>query len=148
MLDVTSFHETKPVETCRYCGGSSIKRKGRRKNKYGDVPLYYCHRCQRKFSPLVTKNKTFPLRVILDALTLHNRLYSLEDAAQAVTRKYGLSVSRQNIANWRAGFAPYLPVTRLRPAFAASHDKYSLVTEAQLLHGQVYTFKYHHAKAD
>lgn len=143
-----SFHTTRQIETCPYCRGNEISRKGLRKNKYGDVQLFFCRRCNKKFTPLLTKNKTFPLRIIIDSLSLYNRLYSLDDAARAVTEKYGLPVSRQNISNWLADFRVYLPIARLRPALARRHDTYDLITEAQLLHGQVYAFKYHHAKTD
>ncbi len=136
MREEFSIHTTKPVESCPYCHGTKIIRKGLRKNKYGDVQRFYCRRCKRKFTPLVTKNKTFPLRVILEAITLYNRLYSLEESAAAVTEKFGLPVSRQNISNWLADFVSYLTIKRLRPAIARRHDKYSLITEAQLLHGQ------------
>jgi transposase-like protein len=129
MHEKTLRHRTKPVEACPYCRGNEITRKGLRKNKYGDVQLFYCRRCKKKFTPLVTKNKTFPLRIILDSMTLYNRLYSLEDAAARVTEKYGLPVSRQNISNWLEGFAPYLSIARLRPALARRHDKYSLITD-------------------
>ena len=140
------MHTTKPIENCPYCGGTDIIRKGVRKNKFGAVQLFSCRHCRRKFTPLVTKNRTFPLRVILDALTLYNRLYTLEEAAAAVSEKYGLAVSRQNVGNWLADFAPYLPVARLRPALARRYDRYGLIAQAQLLHGQVYGFKFHRAK--
>jgi transposase-like protein len=101
--NAASLHTARPTDTCPYCGGKRIIRKGVRRNKYGDVQLFYCHHCQKKFTPLVTKHKSFPLRVILDALSLYNRLHTLEEAAAAVTEKYGISVSRQmSETGWRA----------------------------------------------
>jgi transposase-like protein len=143
-----SLHTAKPTEACPYCGGKRIIRKGVRKNKYGDVQLYYCHFCKKKFTPLVTKHKSFPLRVILDALTFYNRLYTLEEAAAAVTEKYGLGVSRQNVRNWLEGFADYLPFLRLRSEVAQRFEKRPLLLETRLYHGLVYDFKYHRAKTD
>lgn len=141
-----SLHETKPVQFCPWCAGTEIRRKGKRRNKYGDVQLYACGHCGRKFTPLLTRNKTYPLRVILDALTAYNRLYTLEGAARVVGRKYGLAISRQTLRNWLDDFAAYVPFTKLRAAAARTHERRTLIAEAQLLHGQVYAFKFHRAK--
>jgi transposase-like protein len=144
----SSLHTARPTEACPYCGGQRIIRKGVRRNKYGDVQLFYCHYCQKKFTPLVTKHKSFPLRVILDALTLYNRLYTLEAAAAAVTEKYGIDVSRQNVRNWLDAFESYLPFLRLRPEVARRYEQRKLLLETRLYHGLVYDFKYHRAKTD
>jgi hypothetical protein len=119
-----------------------------RRNKYGDVQRYYCHDCKKKFTPLVTKHKSFPLRVIVDALTLYNRLYTLEEAAAAVTEKYGLGVSRQTVRNWADGFAGYRPFLRLRPAVAQRFERNKLLLETRLFHGLTYGFTSHRAKTD
>jgi transposase-like protein len=39
--------------------GRRIIRKGVRRNKYGDVQLFYCRHCKKKFTPLVNKHKSF-----------------------------------------------------------------------------------------
>lgn len=142
----TSLHTTRPVQSCPWCAGTEIRPKGKRRNKYGDVQLYLCRHCDRKFTPLLTRNKTYPLRVVIDALTAYNRLYTLEGAARVIARKYGLAISRQTLRNWLDDFATYVPFTTLRAAAARSHDRRDMIAEAQLLHGQVYAFKYHRAK--
>lgn len=143
-----SLHETKPVTACPYCRSTKVIRKGVRPNKYGDVQLYFCKHCCRKFSPLVSKHKSFPLRIILESLTLYNRLYTLEEISTKLTRKYGIAVSRQNVRNWLTSFRDYLPFLRLRGSILAEADRRKLITETQLLHGQVYSFKLHNAKLD
>jgi transposase-like protein len=144
----SSLHTARPTDACPYCGGKRTIRKGVRRNKYGDVQLYYCHYCKKKFTPLVNKHRSFPLRVILDALTLYNRLYTMEEAAAAVTEKYGLGVSRQTVRNWVDGFEGYLPFLRLHPAVARRFERNKLLLETRLFHGLVYGFKYHCAKTD
>jgi transposase-like protein len=148
LMSGPSLHETRPVTSCPYCGGSRIKRKGVRENKYGNVQLYYCHPCNRKFTPLVSKHKSFPLRIIMDALILYNSLHGLEEAAATVSRKYGITISRQNVKNWVTGFKEYLPILRMRPAIEKRYRPRDLLVETQLFHGQVYAFKYHRAKTD
>lgn len=143
---VTGLHEARPVTACRYCEGTKVIRKGRRRNKFGDIQLYYCHHCKRKFSPLLTRHRTFPVRIVLDALTLHSRLYSLQDAAETVSERYGLRVSRQNVAGWRADFAGYLTFSHWRRLAEGRFTRHTLVAETRLLHGLVYVYKYHRAK--
>jgi transposase-like protein len=68
-----SLHQTKPTLACPYCRDRHIIKKGVRKNKYSTVQLFACRRCKKKFTPLVTKHKSFPLRAIIEALTQYNR---------------------------------------------------------------------------
>jgi transposase-like protein len=133
---------------CPYCGGTQIIKKGLRTKKYETVQLYYCHHCQKKFTPLVTKGKTYPLKVILDAISFYNRFYPLEEAAKQVSEKYGLTVSPQTIANWLKDFAEYLPFLRMRDFITTKYDRRDVLVEAKMFHGQIYDFKYHRAKTD
>jgi len=64
----------KAVEKCPYCQGTKIVKKGRRKKKMEEVQVYFCNHCQKKFTPQITKGRTYPLRIILEVITLHNRL--------------------------------------------------------------------------
>jgi len=140
------LHTARPVTACPYCEGTRVIRKGRRRNKFGDVQLYYYHHCERKFSPLLTRHRTFPVRIILDALTLYSRLYTVQDAADTVSERYGLRVSRQNVANWRAAFSDYLAFSHWRAKAEGRFTRHNLITETRLLHGLVYIYKYHRAK--
>lgn len=133
---------------CPYCQGTNIIKKGLRAKKYETIQLYYCHHCQKKFTPLVTKGKTYPLKVILDAITFYNRFYSLEEAAKKVSEKYGLKVSFQNIPNWLRDFNEYLPFLRMRDFIEKKYDKRDILVESKMFHGQIFDFKYHRAKTD
>lgn len=99
---------------CPYCHGTNIIKKGLRRKKLEAVQLFYCYHCRKKFTPGFSKHKTYPLKVILDALTLYNRFYTLQQVSQKTTEKYGLKVSPQNISNWLRDFAAYLPFLRMR----------------------------------
>jgi hypothetical protein len=76
--------QIKSVTACPYCASSDILKKRKRRKKYEVVQLYRCKRCRRRFTPLVSKHRTYPLKVILGALTLYNRFYSLEDVAAVI----------------------------------------------------------------
>lgn len=136
------------TKTCPYCGGTKVIKKGTRAKKYETIQLYYCHRCQKKFTPLLTKGKTYPLKVILDAISLYNRFYSMEEAARQVSEKYGLKVSFQNIPNWLRDFEEYLPFLRMRGFIEKKYDQKDILVESKMFHGQIYDYKYHRAKTD
>lgn len=140
--------ETKPVITCPFCQGADITKKGTRKKKYETIQLYLCRRCNRKFTPLIHKHRTYPLKVIIDSLTLYNRFYSLEETAKLIFGTYGVNVGIQTISTWLKEFRGYLPIARLRDEIIASYDIRRVFIESRLFHGQIYDFKCHYAKLD
>jgi len=133
---------------CPYCNGTKIIRRGQRAKKYGEVQIFYCKSCERKFTPGISKHRTFPLRLILDAITLYNRLYSLEDSAKLVSEKYGIEISRHALTKWLTDYRQYLPFLRMREYVEKKYDKKKVLEELRLFHGQIYDFKYHRAKTD
>jgi len=140
--------DSKPVIFCPYCHSSEIIKKGTRKKKYETVQVYSCRRCERRFTPLISKHRTYPLKVILDSLTLYNRFYSLEDTAKLVSGTYGLKVGVQTISNWLRDYREYLPILRLRDTIVSQYDTRKIFLETRLLHGQIYDYKCHSAKLD
>ena len=138
----------KTLDKCPYCKSSKIIKKGFRKKKYENVQIYYCAECDKKFTPQIHKNKTFPLKIILDSITLHNRLNTLEQAAIKVSDIYGIKVSPQNISNWIFDFKQYLPFMRMRDFISKKYSPKEAVVETRMFHGQIYDFKYHRAKTE
>jgi len=138
----------KVITHCPYCQGKTIVKSGIRKNKLEDIQTYYCKNCDKKFTAQVTKNMTYPLRVILEAINGYNSFQTMEESAKGVNEKYGLSVSPQNISNWLKGFKEYLPILRMRDYIAQKYAKKDILVEAHLFHGQIYDFLYHRAKTD
>ena len=64
-------HTTKVPDACHYCGGHNLTRRGTRKKKLEIVQLWRCASCKRVFTPgpAALHNKTYPLRMILSALS-------------------------------------------------------------------------------
>ena len=61
----------KQPEACPHCGGRNLTRRGIRKKKLEIVQLWRCASCKRTVTPgpAALHNKTYPLRMILSALT-------------------------------------------------------------------------------
>lgn len=148
LFDKQKPEENKTLETCPYCQGKDIVKRGRREKKLETVNLYFCKKCQKKFTPAISKNKTFPLRIILDAITLYNRLNTLEESAKITGEKYGLKISAQNVKNWISGYSEYLSFLRMREFVEKKYEPKDILIESRLFHGQIYNFKYHRAKLD
>lgn len=138
----------KAVQACPYCRSGDIIKKGQRVKKYGETQLYYCKNCGKKITPGIDKHMTFPLRLIIDSITLYNRLHSLEDSAKIVSERYGIKVSRQNLTNWLDTYREYAPFLRMREYAAQKYDRKNFIEELRLFHGQIYDFKYHRAKTN
>ena len=106
-------HTNKPPGACPYCGSHVITRKGVRKKKLEVVQLWRCASCKRLFTPgpAALRNKTYPIRLVLQALTLYNLGYSLGETAKRLKSKAGRAVSPTTIATLdrRAQRADHLP---------------------------------------
>jgi len=133
---------------CPYCQGKTIVKSGLRQKKHETVQVYYCKNCDKKFINSLTKNRTYPLRIILEALNGYNSFQTMEESAQLVNEKFGLAISPQNIGSWLQGFREYLPILRMRDFIARKYDKKQIFVEAHLFHGQIYDFLYHRAKTE
>ena len=97
-------HTVKPPARCPHCGSTRLIRKGTRRKKLEIVQLWQCKLCRRVFTPAPAelRYKTYPLRIILDGVTLYNLGYSLPEAAAKLERipvmwKRSLHVG----SNWR-----------------------------------------------
>lgn len=136
------------VEKCPYCAGTKIIKKGIRQKKFENAQVYYCLNCDKKFTPNISKNKTYPLRIILEAITLYNRMTELEKIVERIQKEYGIKITQQTILNWIKDFSDYLPFLRMREFAAKKYKPKDMIDEMHMLHGQIYDFKYHRAKTE
>jgi transposase-like protein len=92
----------KQPEACPHCGGRNLTRRGTRRKKLEIVQLWRCAACKRTFTPgpAALHNKTYPLRVILSAVTDYDLGYSLKQTAARLKKKTGQQVSTSTIAAW------------------------------------------------
>ena len=62
-------HSSKIPDACPHCGSHVLTRRGSRKKKLEIVQLWRCASCKRTFTPgpQALRNKTYPLRTVIDA---------------------------------------------------------------------------------
>jgi hypothetical protein len=148
MFDNDKELKDKKVFECPYCKGNDFIRKGLRAKKYENVQVYLCKNCNKRFTPLLSKNKSYPLRVILEAVTHYNRFYTLEGVSKEINDKYNLTLNNQTILNWLDYYKEYLPFLRMREFIDKKYPQKEIMVETRMFHGQIYGFKYHRAKLE
>jgi transposase-like protein len=72
------------TERCIYCEGTRITREGKRYKQLETVQLWFCHDCDRVFTPQVVQGKRTPRKVILESLCLSYRGETRKRVAQRV----------------------------------------------------------------
>lgn len=149
LFEKQEIKDQKEITLCPYCQGKDFVKRGQREKKHETIQIFYCKKCDKKFTPAISKHKTFPLRIIMDAITLFNRCNTLEESAAKVSEKYGIKTSSQNISNWLKDFEKYLSFSRMREFINNKYSKKKdILEELKMFHGQIYEFKYHRAKLD
>lgn len=146
-------NEVKKVQICPYCKGTKIVKAGIRKKKVETVQVFYCKHCDKKFTPLVTKNKTYPVAIILEALIDFNRFKNQEEIAERLRKQYGFKINTGTITNWIKEYKRFLPFLRMREFLLKKLNNREakvsdFIFEGRLFHKQIYDFKYHRAKLD
>jgi len=137
----------KSLAKCPYCSGNIVKR-GVRKKKFEEVQIYFCKNCDKRFTSLITKHRTYPLKIIIDALTLYNKSNPIEKIPDIIKEKYSIAVTSRTISDWLRQYEQYIPFIRMREFAAKKYDKKEFIEESKLFHQQIYNFKYHRAKLD
>ena len=131
---------------CIYCAGSEVVKRGLRKKKFETVQLYYCHHCKKTFVWQRVKGKKFPLRIILEGLSLYNLGYTLEESAQRLKEQFGLEVKSSTLNDWVKEFEPICRYSRLRPYGIKLFSPNQIIQTVHLYHHQVYDFSVHRGK--
>ena len=141
-------HTNKPPEACPHCGSSVISRKGVRKKKLEIVQLWRCGSCKRGFTPgpAALRNKTYPIRLVLQALTLYDLGYSLNETAKRLKSKSGRAISPATIAMWIGAHKDQTTFRRLRAEATTIYPPEQTIRSIKLYHRQIYAYAYHRSK--
>ncbi len=143
----------KQIKVCPFCKGTNFKKFGFRKKKLEKVQLFYCNHCEKKFTPLVTKGKTYPVFIILKSLILYNRFWDIKKIVEKIKKDYGLVIGEITIKNWIKEYERFTPFARMRDFLAGKIERgvidlRDMIAEHKLFHQQVYNFGYHRWKTD
>ena len=143
-------HSAKVPEACPHCGSHVLTRRGTRRKKLEIVQLWRCASCKRTFTPGPTslRNKTYPLRTVLDALSTYSLGYSMEDAAARIRSKSGRTIGSSTLASWLAEHKPLLSYLRLRESGRHLFPPAQTIRSIKLYHRQIYGYAFHRSKLE
>jgi transposase-like protein len=141
---------SKLPEACPYCGSHVLSRRGVRNKKLEIVQLWRCASCKRTFTPgpSALHSKTYPLRMILSALTDYDLGYSLHETAARLQKKAHPHVSPSTITSWLEEYKQHCTYRRLRRKALARFPAVQTIRSIKLYHRQVYAYAYHRAKLE
>lgn len=97
-------------------------------------------------APPALRYKTYPLRLILDGVTLYNLGYSLPEAAKKLKEKHGYAVKPATLASWMEEHRELTTYRRLRSHPLIKLKPAQTIRSIKLYHRQVYSFAYHRQK--
>src|SRR5262249_53551264 len=143
-------HTSKLPDACPYCGGRNLTRRGTRKKKLEIVQLWHCASCKRVFmpGPAALRNKTYPLRTILTALSDYDLGYTLEETSARLQKNIGRHVSPSTLTAWLHQYRKHCTYRRFRADGLRRYPPEQAVRSIKLYHRQVYGYAYHRPKLD
>lgn len=143
-------HTSKAPDACPHCGGHAFTRRGTRKKKFEIVQLWRCASCKRMFTPApaALRNKTYPLRIIIDALTTFSLGYSHEATLRRMKAKTGRAISDSTLSAWLAEHDQQLSYRRLRDVGRRRFPPDQTIRSIRLYHRQVYRYAFHRPKLE
>src|SRR5580704_11579682 len=139
---------SKQPEACLHCGSHVLTRRGMRKKKLEIVQLWRCSSCKRVFTPgpAALRNKTYPLRMILSALTDYDTGHTLKETAARLKKRTHRNVSPSTIAAWLQQYKRHCSYRRFRAEGLSRFRANQTIRSIKLYHRQVYSYAYHRAK--
>jgi len=134
--------------TCPICNSNNIIKKGVRKNKHKTIQRYQCKQCSKIFTVQDIKHKTYPLKIILKAISNYNLGHTLEKTSEIVNKRYKLQITSPTILTWLNQYKTICTFAKLRKQSIKNYSPKSIINKKTLNHIQPYTFKHHKAKLD
>jgi ATP-dependent exoDNAse (exonuclease V) beta subunit len=113
------------------------------------LQIYECSECLYHFTARTPgKNKSYPLKVILDAISTFNLGNSLTDTQRIMRRKAHVEIPARTLQDWLQTYRPLCTYHRLRAAASQLHAPENIIRILELEHCQVYRFQLHRAKLE
>jgi hypothetical protein len=135
-----------PNPVCPQCGCKSTAKKGKRRNRLQTLQVYRCTECMHRFTGEAGKNKTYPLRVILEAVSTFDLGHSLTETQRLMRGRFHRQIPERTISSWLAEYRPLTTYSRLRAAGRRLYGPQLVIRSHTFHHQQVYRFQVHRAK--
>ena len=111
-----SIPGAKQNPTCPACGCTRTVRKGKRRNRLQTLQVFQCAECLHRFTGEPGKNKTYPLKLILESVSTFNLGYSLTETQRLLRQRFHRDIPARTINSWLTEYRPLTTYARLRGA--------------------------------
>lgn len=143
----TSVGILNPV--CPKCSSKDTVKKGKRRNRMQTLQVYECSECLHRFTAGgAGKNKTYPLKIILEAVSTFNLGHSRTETQHRLHRRFHREIPERTISSWLTEHKALATYHRLRPTAKKLYGPQAIIRTVNLEHQQAYQFQVHRAKLD
>lgn len=140
----------KDAPKCPFCSSHPTIKKGLRQNKNRTIQKYQCKNrsCQKFFTlqPKLQKHKTYPIALILQAISNINLGYSLKQTKNYFKKH---KIPRSTLSYWYSQLKPVLSYHRIRSDVKKLYKPIEIMQRRNFIHQkQPFLYQYHKPKAD
>src|SRR3989442_10684919 len=130
----------KPTPRCPKCNSAYVVKKGKRRNRLQTIPLLQCNECQHRFTGNPGRNKSYPLRHILEALSLYNLGHSISETQRILRGKMHIDIPEGTIRSWLAAHKSFTTYAPLPAVGQRLFRPPNVLRSLALIHQQAYQF--------
>jgi hypothetical protein len=113
------------------------------------LQVYQCCECLHRFTAGdAGKNKTYPLKAILETVSTFNSGHSVSETQAIIRRRFHIDIPERTISSWIAEHRKPATYARLRSDARTRFAPNEIVRTYTLEHRQVYRFQVRQAKFD
>ena len=129
---------------CPLCTSHSIRKFGLRKNRFHSIQRYLCNSCKHAFTINSAKNKSYPINIILDAISKYNSGLSQSEVSAFMQKKCALIIPQKTISNWITDNKSVCTFAKIRTACMKLSNNQSMIESHSFLHNNLpYKFMFH-----
>lgn len=138
------------IVSCPNCASGNVKKSGVRGNRLQSFQRYFCGQCKKTFTLSGDGvAKTYPLRVILNAVSLYNKGHSQAETAELLGRRFHAKPSQKTISNWLGEYGTICTFGKLRGKAIKLFSPKEIIEAHEFMHNNLpYKFQVHRAKME
>jgi len=138
--------QTRQNPACPTCACKLTVKKGVRRNRLQTLQVFRCTECLHRFTGAAGKNKTYPLHIILETVSIFNLGHSTMESQQILRRRFHANVPERTISSWLTAYRHLTTYARLRAEGKRLFAPDAIVHNITFHHQQVYRHQVHRAK--
>jgi len=139
---------TQQNPTCPACGCTHTVKKGKRRNRLQTLQVLQCTECLHRFTGDAGKNRSYPLKLILESISTFNLGYSLTETQALLRKRFHRHIPERTISSWLTEYRPLTTYARLRSAGRKLFRPDAVIRSRTFHHQQVYRFQIHCSKLE